>query len=55
MASAWLSLGANIGDPAAQLADAIVRLDAYPGIRVRAQSAVIPSVLVTARKAQTWS
>lgn len=41
MASAWLSLGANIGDPAAQLADAIVRLDAYPGLRVTAQSAVI--------------
>ena len=41
MASAWLSLGANIGDPAAQLADAIARLDAYPGIRVTARSAVI--------------
>ncbi len=41
MASAWLSLGANIGDPAAQLADAIRRLDAHPGIRVTAQSAVI--------------
>ena len=41
MATAWLSLGANIGDPAAQLADAIRRLDAHEHINVIAQSRVI--------------
>ena len=41
MATAWLSLGANIGDPAAQLADAIARLDAHAQISVVAQSSVI--------------
>jgi 2-amino-4-hydroxy-6-hydroxymethyldihydropteridine diphosphokinase len=41
MATAWLSLGANIGDPAAQLADAIHRLDAHDQISVVAQSRVI--------------
>jgi 2-amino-4-hydroxy-6-hydroxymethyldihydropteridine diphosphokinase len=41
MAIAWLSLGANIGDPPAQLAEAIRRLDAHPHIRIVAQSAVI--------------
>jgi 2-amino-4-hydroxy-6-hydroxymethyldihydropteridine diphosphokinase len=41
MATAWLSLGANIGDPAAQLADAIRRLDAHQHISVIAQSSVI--------------
>jgi 2-amino-4-hydroxy-6-hydroxymethyldihydropteridine diphosphokinase len=41
MAIAWLSLGANIGDPPAQLAEAIRRLDAHPHIRLVAQSAVI--------------
>lgn len=41
MATAWLSLGANIGDPAAQLADAIARLDAHDHISVTAQSTVI--------------
>ena len=41
MATAWLSLGGNIGDPAAQLADAIRRLDAHDHIRVIAQSSVI--------------
>lgn len=41
MAIAWLSLGANIGDPPAQLAEAIRRLDARPHIRLVAQSAVI--------------
>jgi len=41
MPRAWLSLGANIGDPPAQLAEAIRRLDAHPGIRVTRQSAVI--------------
>lgn len=41
MSTAWLSLGANIGDPAAQLADAILRLDAHEHIAVTAQSTVI--------------
>ncbi|MEQ9637427.1 MAG: 2-amino-4-hydroxy-6-hydroxymethyldihydropteridine diphosphokinase [Devosia marina] len=41
MPTAWLSLGANIGDPAAQLADAIARLDAHQAISVVAQSTVI--------------
>ena len=41
MATAWLSLGANIGDPAAQLADAVRRLDAHDHISVVAQSRVI--------------
>lgn len=41
MARAWLSLGANIGDPPAQLAEAINRLDAHDRIRVVAQSAII--------------
>lgn len=41
MATAWLSLGANIGDPAAQLAEAIRRLDALDQITVTAQSSVI--------------
>jgi 2-amino-4-hydroxy-6-hydroxymethyldihydropteridine diphosphokinase len=41
MPNAWLSLGANIGDPAAQLAEAIQRLDAHPHIRVVTQSSVI--------------
>ncbi|MFD1251926.1 2-amino-4-hydroxy-6-hydroxymethyldihydropteridinepyrophosphokinase [Devosia equisanguinis] len=41
MAKAWLSLGANIGDPSAQLAEAISRLDAHPDITVVAQSQVI--------------
>jgi 2-amino-4-hydroxy-6-hydroxymethyldihydropteridine diphosphokinase len=41
MAKAWLSLGANIGDPTAQLAEAIRRLDEHPAIRVTKQSTVI--------------
>jgi len=41
MALAWLSLGANIGDPRAQLEEAIRRLDAHPHIRVVKQSSVI--------------
>ena len=41
MARAWLSLGANIGDPPAQLADAIRRLDEHPQVRVVARSGVI--------------
>ncbi len=41
MPTAWLSLGANIGDPAAQLADAITRLNAHQAISVVVQSTVI--------------
>lgn len=41
MPRAWLSLGANIGDPPAQLAEAISRLDAHDHIHVAAQSGVI--------------
>ncbi len=41
MPTAWLSLGANIGDPAAQLADAVRQLDAHGHIAVTAQSSVI--------------
>ena len=41
MPTAWLSLGANIGDPAAQLADAIARLNAHQAISVIVQSTVI--------------
>lgn len=41
MPTAWLSLGANIGDPAAQLTDAIARLNAHQSISVVAQSSVI--------------
>jgi 2-amino-4-hydroxy-6-hydroxymethyldihydropteridine diphosphokinase len=41
MPNAWLSLGANIGDPSAQLAEAIRLLDAHDHIRVTAQSSVI--------------
>lgn len=40
MAKAWLSLGANIGDPAAQLAQAIDMLDAHEHITVTKQSTV---------------
>lgn len=38
---AWLSLGANLGKPAAQLADAIRRIDAHPAISVVKQSRVL--------------
>ena len=38
--TAWLSLGANIGDPPAQLAEAVRRPDAYPRIGVTARSSV---------------
>jgi len=41
MARAWLSLGANIGDPPAQLAEATRRLDEHPQVRVVARSGVI--------------
>ena len=38
---AWLSLGANLGDPPAQLAEAIRRIAAHPAIRVTRQSSVL--------------
>ena len=38
MARAWLSLGANIGEPAAQLAEAIGRIAAHPQITVVAEA-----------------
>jgi 2-amino-4-hydroxy-6-hydroxymethyldihydropteridine diphosphokinase len=41
MAKAWLSLGANIGDPAAQLEQAIALLDKHDHIAVTKQSTVI--------------
>lgn len=41
MPSAWLSLGANIGDPPAQLAEAVRLLDAHDHIAVTAQASVI--------------
>ncbi|MET3925125.1 2-amino-4-hydroxy-6-hydroxymethyldihydropteridine diphosphokinase [Devosia sp. 2618] len=41
MASAWLSLGANIGSPSEQLAEAVRRIGAHPEISVEAQSTVL--------------
>ncbi len=41
MAQAWLSLGANIGDPEAQLAEAVRRIAATDNIRVTVQSTLI--------------
>lgn len=41
MHRAWMSLGANIGDPPAQLAEAVRRIGAQDGIAVVAQSGVI--------------
>lgn len=38
---AWLSLGANIGNPTAQLADAVTRIDLQPAIAVVSRSTVI--------------
>ena len=38
---AWLSLGANIGDPPAQLAEAIRRMAAHPAVSVVRQSSVL--------------
>lgn len=40
-ATAWLSLGANLGDPPAQLAEAIRRIHAHPAISVTRQSSVL--------------
>lgn len=44
MAMAWLALGANIGDPAAQLEEAVRELAATPGITLKRRS----SILITA-------
>lgn len=41
MATAWLSLGANLGDPEMQVAEALRRLDAHPAIRISAQSRLL--------------
>lgn len=41
MARAWLGLGANIGDPAAQVREAVQRLDAHPDIAVAARSSML--------------
>lgn len=41
MSKAWLSLGANIGDPPAQLADAVDRIISQPQIALIAASSVI--------------
>ena len=38
---AWLVLGANLGDPATQLAEAVRRIDAHPAISVVKQSQVL--------------
>lgn len=38
---AWLSLGANLGDPRAQLAQAVDRIDSHPNIDVTSQSALL--------------
>ena len=38
---AWLVLGANLGNPAAQLAEAVRRIDAHPSISVTSQSTVL--------------
>jgi len=40
-AKAWLSLGANLGNPTAQLAEAVRRIDAHDDIAVIAQSSVL--------------
>jgi len=41
MATAWLALGANIGNPRAQLEEAVARLDALPSVRVTRASTII--------------
>lgn len=41
MATAWLSLGANLGDPEMQVAEALRRLDAHPAIRISTQSRLL--------------
>lgn len=41
MSKAWLSLGANIGDPSAQLAEAIKRIGDHHNITVLAQATTL--------------
>lgn len=41
MARAWLGLGANIGDPPAQVREAVERLNSWPGIAVVTQSSML--------------
>jgi 2-amino-4-hydroxy-6-hydroxymethyldihydropteridine diphosphokinase len=41
MARAFLALGANIGDPPAQIAEAVGRLTAHPQIELTAHSSII--------------
>ena len=41
MSRAWLGLGANIGDPPAQVREAVQRLDAHPDMAVTAQSSML--------------
>ncbi|HTJ56964.1 MAG TPA: 2-amino-4-hydroxy-6-hydroxymethyldihydropteridine diphosphokinase [Devosiaceae bacterium] len=41
MARAWLALGANIGDPAVQLEEAVGRISATPGLELVARSSII--------------
>jgi len=41
ISKAWLGLGANLGDPPAQLVEAIRRIDAHPTITVTRQSSVL--------------
>lgn len=40
MPRAWLSLGANIGDPAAQLAEALRRIEAEQSVHITKRSSV---------------
>ncbi len=41
MAKAFIGLGANLGDPAAQIEEAVARLDAHPDIAVTARAHLI--------------
>lgn len=41
ISKAWLSLGANIGDPPAQLAEALRRLEARGDVTITAQSSMM--------------
>lgn len=43
MAKAYLGLGANLGNPATQIEDALVRLGAFGGISITARSRMIAS------------
>lgn len=43
MEKAWLALGANLGDPEAQLEEAVRHLDAHPDISVTKRSTIIIS------------